>query len=212
MSQFLPDHQVAAVHRYTDKLISLIRDSSACQGRPVTCSAGCCACCSEPVYADKVEVAHALSGLAPGELDRVKERTAQWAVKTGQSGLLEQDLPNVHLWRALRAVCPFLENNRCMVYQNRPAACREHLAVGPPANCGSAELRTTQKFLRSDALEREIARYCVATFGRVNCDHVGVWLAHFLLDAELHSGSRRVLSRADIRRFVYARTVAAANP
>ena len=32
--------------------------------------------------------------------------------------------------------CPFLENERCTIYAQRPAVCREHLVTSPPPHCG----------------------------------------------------------------------------
>jgi len=38
---------------------------------------------------------------------------------------------------AMRIPCPFLENESCGIYEDRPLRCREFLVTSPPENCAS---------------------------------------------------------------------------
>ena len=49
----------------------------------------------------------------------------------------EQRELNLEYW-ALKIACPFLENESCSIYKDRPIACREYLVVTDPKHCAEA--------------------------------------------------------------------------
>ncbi|HRI70014.1 MAG TPA: YkgJ family cysteine cluster protein, partial [Polyangium sp.] len=60
----------------------------------------------------------------------------------GQRALMSSETDVVAAWNdvsgryyALRLDCPFLENDSCVIYDERPIACREYNAVTPPEMC-----------------------------------------------------------------------------
>jgi len=44
----------------------------------------------------------------------------------------------------LGLACPFLENESCSIYAQRPASCREYLVTSPAANCSAPNAENTQ--------------------------------------------------------------------
>jgi hypothetical protein len=47
----------------------------------------------------------------------------------------EELAPLNEAYYSLQIPCPFLEEDACSVYEERPSACRELLVTSPPANC-----------------------------------------------------------------------------
>jgi Fe-S-cluster containining protein len=41
----------------------------------------------------------------------------------------------IELYFHQQVACPFLENESCSIYDERPISCREYLVTSPPANC-----------------------------------------------------------------------------
>lgn len=134
--------------RQSDRLHSLAQ-----QGKPVTCGAGCWACCGQLVVVSPLE-AHALAESVAREPDlaaRIEARTAQWREQVKDEPDLDHRLQEFRAvqgypeseqgtlletsyWEA-GLLCPFLEEGRCSVYEHRPFACREHHVISPPELC-----------------------------------------------------------------------------
>jgi hypothetical protein len=64
---------------------------------------------------------------ASGLIDRMVGE--DWLAETGVSNQLALD----YLYR--RIPCPFLEDESCSIYPDRPLACREHMVTSPPIFC-----------------------------------------------------------------------------
>jgi hypothetical protein len=41
--------------------------------------------------------------------------------------------------------CPFLEDDACTIYENRPAVCREYLVTSAPEHCATLDLERTER-------------------------------------------------------------------
>lgn len=190
--------EILALHAFADAGLAAIKRQTAADGRPVVCAMGCSACCYEPVYAERREAEHALGRVTPQARARVKERTREWLAKVVPSGLLNDSLPNVFKWRALRAACPFLENNRCSVYQDRPCGCRLHCATGPKENCFDDALRPGQTYAYSPEVLARLSHYAAKVLGRFDQDNLGVWLAEILLRETVPSGSREEIDNRNL--------------
>lgn len=123
------------------------------EGRTRSCKTGCAACCrmlvplSPPEAYALMEFIHALPA---GQQERVVTRLAQtksvllshgiWErlVEIGESSqaLDDEALEPINQgYYALRIPCPFLEDEMCSIYDERPAACRELLVTSPPELC-----------------------------------------------------------------------------
>lgn len=94
----------------------------AASGREPGCSAGCCACCAQPIPVTPLEVAalrwYVREGMPP-------DRAA--VLRDGKDRMA----PNGNIF------CRFLLGGGCAAYPVRPVACRRYMALGKP--CGAAE-------------------------------------------------------------------------
>lgn len=129
-------------------------------GRKVSCKSGCSACCRQliPVsLAEAKSLSVALSRLPPAQAKAVRHRFERALEKLEAEGLIGP--PSEHGRTALIAsndgdaterwinvndryfglgiACPFLEKDRCSVYEDRPFVCREYLVTSPASLCAS---------------------------------------------------------------------------
>ncbi len=121
----------------------------AAQGKTVSCRKGCGHCCRQPVPIAPAE-ARALGRLVdamPAERrEKIRRRFAAVIRELEEAGIAE-DLRMRSFWEkghgrevglrylALRIDCPFLENEACTIYPDRPLACREYMVTTPAENC-----------------------------------------------------------------------------
>jgi Fe-S-cluster containining protein len=117
------------------------------QGARVSCRAGCAACCRHPVPVSESE-ARALKRLVDAmpqpRRTQVRERFAAAVRRLADNGLLERVRDTSPAGRLLAVAldylrlglpCPFLEDESCSIYPDRPVACREYLVTSPPEEC-----------------------------------------------------------------------------
>ncbi len=120
-------------------------------GKRVSCQKGCSACCrAQPVPVTPVE-AYALLRLVERmpepQRTEVSERFAERTERLTTAGLAEVFLnrdPDLTPERAreiatgyfrLGLVCPFLVDDACSIYENRPFVCRHYLVTSPATMC-----------------------------------------------------------------------------
>jgi len=132
-----------------EQLIQLGVDSVTEAGHTVSCRKGCGACCRQLVPISELEarrIRDVIDELPPERRELVLERFAEGRRRLAETGLLPllQDTSLVPHGEArsfgLRyfaqgVACPFLENETCSIYEERPIACREYLVTSPAANC-----------------------------------------------------------------------------
>ncbi|MBS0171737.1 MAG: YkgJ family cysteine cluster protein [Nitrospira sp.] len=120
-------------------------------GHTISCHKGCAACCRMlvPISAPEAfALAQSMERLEQAErnrllakLDLAQQQLARAGVLNQLSALAESSDPLSddkiepvnRAYYALRMPCPFLDNEVCSIYEDRPAACRE-LAVTSPSN------------------------------------------------------------------------------
>ena len=122
---------------------------SEASGKPVSCRAGCGACCRQlvPITQPEAHQLHALVSAMPEPLQiEIKRRFKRAASQLGEADMLEQ-LRNAELWSHVNPVefandyfhlgiaCPFLENESCSIHQVRPMTCRAFSVTSPAENC-----------------------------------------------------------------------------
>lgn len=147
----------------TAAISSAAAEYGAERGDHPTCSKGCGACCRQIVPISSVE-AHALAAYVdrqPGaRQSRLRKRFAAALSKLEEAGLLDASAPKGRagltlaaqpgepVWNQLAKkyfaqgiACPFLEDESCSAYADRPMVCREFLAVTPPDWCNEVSDR-----------------------------------------------------------------------
>jgi Fe-S-cluster containining protein len=123
------------------------------EGKTISCRAGCAACCRMlvPVSAPEAfALREHVRSLPPAQRQAVTDRIEASKQRLREAGLLEhleslgettrpigdEEMEPVNrAYYALRMPCPFLEAERCTIYEHRPSACRELLVTSPAELC-----------------------------------------------------------------------------
>jgi Fe-S-cluster containining protein len=119
------------------------------EGAKVSCQKGCGACCRQLVPISEVEASQLgvlVNDMPEPRRSEIRARFAAERLRLKRSGLLEKLLipdllrPEERTPFALDyffqgIVCPFLEEESCSIYPDRPIPCREYLVVSPAENC-----------------------------------------------------------------------------
>lgn len=122
-------------------------------GEHVSCAKGCSACCRrQPVPVTPPEayaLARLVDALPETRRDRVRAAFAAAVEQLQAAGLFdvyinrdpdltrEQALATVRRYMDLALACPFLEDDACGIYSERPFVCRQYLVTSPPALCAA---------------------------------------------------------------------------
>jgi Fe-S-cluster containining protein len=118
-------------------------------GEAISCRKGCGACCRQVVPVSQPEARHlrdVVARLPEPRRSQVRARFAAARHRLEQAGLLQRlrwpDGLNDDQRQTLAVdyfrqwiACPFLENESCSIYADRPLVCREYLVTTPAANC-----------------------------------------------------------------------------
>jgi Fe-S-cluster containining protein len=136
-------------HSMADSFVELALKDAASEGTKVPCKKGCGVCCRQLVPISEVE-AHQLRDLVNDmpepRRSEIRARFEAGRQRLERSGLIEKLLAPDRLKREDRTpfaldyfsqgiVCPFLEEEACSIYTDRPIPCREYLVVSPAENC-----------------------------------------------------------------------------
>lgn len=126
-------------------------------GKKVSCRAGCAACCRLPVPLTEIEIYHVaalVDSFPEPRRSEVRQRFQQSAQQLFDSGWYqrfefcrnEEELKALAFeYFEMGVVCPFLEDENCSVYNDRPIICREYLVSSPSELCWEP---------RNEAIER----------------------------------------------------------
>lgn len=121
--------------------------------KPVSCRAGCGACCRQHVpvtHAEARRISALVASLPPDRKPVVHARFAAAVDKLRETGFFDiltgAADPGPDFIRSLAfryfdlgIACPFLENESCSIYEDRPLRCREYLVTSPPSLCAAPE-------------------------------------------------------------------------
>lgn len=153
-------------------MLAISTEHAAREGKTISCTRGCTHCCRQLVPVAPLEakrLAEVLAALPKEDRGRILQRFADALQKLETAGLLSakpaqglralvsQEKDAVAAWNdvsrryyELRIDCPFLENNSCSIYEERPIACREYNAVTPPDLCEAfdAAIETIERPVR----------------------------------------------------------------
>ncbi|HEY0461518.1 MAG TPA: YkgJ family cysteine cluster protein [Pyrinomonadaceae bacterium] len=118
-------------------------------GKKISCQKGCAACCRQLIPLAEIEthhVAELVKSMPEPQRAEIKKRfKAAWQHFTEIGWVDRLDASGVasHEERQSIAVeyfhenvaCPFLEDEACLIHENRPLACREYLVTSPAEYC-----------------------------------------------------------------------------
>jgi Fe-S-cluster containining protein len=135
---------------FSDGLIGISSAIVEEQDKRVSCRAGCGACCRQLVPISEPEawaIAELVEAMPPERKAAVLGRFQQTLKQLEESGLLAPltDRTSLKSLEARRKIgvdyfglgtaCPFLENESCSIYDERPMSCREYLVTSPAEKC-----------------------------------------------------------------------------
>lgn len=115
----------------------------------VSCKKGCGACCRHLVAISEVEarrLGQVIDGMEEPRRSEIQARFAAARSQLADAGLLERvENPDTVTGEEYGSValsyfnqqiaCPFLEDESCSIYEERPITCREYLVTSPPEHC-----------------------------------------------------------------------------
>ena len=142
----------------THQVTEVALESARRAGRTVSCRAGCGACCRQLVAISFVEaqaLAEAVTAMPPDRQTVIRQRFAEAIHRLETAGLLDPNEPKgaralldtgttdaklavptvARCYFQLQIACPFLEEESCGIYQDRPLVCREYHVTSPAENC-----------------------------------------------------------------------------
>ncbi len=172
-------------------------------GSAVSCRRGCGACCRQVVPVSQAEARHlqaAVDALPEGRRSEIRERFAAARAKLESSGLAprlawpqqlsdaERQSLAIEYFR-LGIACPFLENEECSIYADRPLVCREYLVTTPAENCARPGFATVTRVGLAGRVSVAMGQLEPATEER------GVWWMPLILALEWCSGHTDVPPR-----------------
>lgn len=144
-----PEDVLDVFRSATDMVVHISERALNNAGKKISCRAGCGACCRQYVPISAMEARRLIEYVGRFPEPRKTEvlarfaRAAEAIRAAGLADLLarasEASLPEVeHATAAyfrLGIPCPFLENESCSIYEERPLICREYLVSTPPELC-----------------------------------------------------------------------------
>ncbi len=142
----------------THQVTTVALNSAIREGRTISCRAGCGACCRQLVAISFVEaqaLAEAVAAMPEERQAVIRSRFSEAIRRLEESGLLDPNEPkgaralldmggnNPNLavpsvarrYFQSQVACPFLEDESCGIYSDRPLVCREYHVTSPAESC-----------------------------------------------------------------------------
>lgn len=153
---------VPLLRRLGEEAQALEVERSRAAGAEISCRRGCAACCRMLVPVSAPEAFALLDAVERQPQERkvqIEEKLRAAQDRLADAGLLprlhavaestspttDEELdPLNREYYALRLACPFLEEESCSIYEDRPAACRELLVTTPAELCDDLVHRPVQ--------------------------------------------------------------------
>jgi Fe-S-cluster containining protein len=145
-----PVDLLPAFQGLADALVDAAIEAVRREGKPVSCRAGCGACCRQLVpisHTEALGLAAVVAGLSDDRRRQIVERFRGATAAIRARGLLDrlQAAPRqtdpdetgrlARDYFKAQVACPFLEDESCSIYPHRPLSCREYLVTTPAIHC-----------------------------------------------------------------------------
>lgn len=137
------------VQAIADTVVNQAVKEAEARGEKISCQKGCGACCRQLVPITEVEARRLrefIEELPEPRRSTIRARFTEARQRLHDAGLLDKLLQPEKLGEGeprtvgleyfrLGIACPFLEEESCSIYRDRPIACREYLVTSPAENC-----------------------------------------------------------------------------
>jgi len=195
LTQLLP-----ILQNLENAIVDKVSQEAAAAGRPISCRAGCGACCRQMVPLSIFEAESLTAWLAtlPEErMARLRERFHRALSALRDAGVIDSILDGRWVLDEERSTqmaidyfhagvpCPFLEEESCSIHPIRPLSCREYLVTSPPALCRDPSVHDVSGVL----LPLRLSRALFAFGQQIEQDRNG-WIPLVFLLAWAESGAR----------------------
>jgi Fe-S-cluster containining protein len=160
-------------HGLADAVTGMAEKAVEKQGQKITCKKGCGACCRSLVPISAAEarsLRELVEKLPEPRRSHVLARFAEAVGRLDQAGLLEKLRARERWTNSERKrietdyflhkiACPFLEDEACSIYAERPATCREFLVTSPAEKCALPTNDEVQVVKRPFSVMSALARF-----------------------------------------------------
>ena len=172
---------IPLVQTVADAVVNATIKSVEESGQRISCKKGCGACCRQLVPISEVEarqIQDLVNALPEPRRSEIRERFAEARRRVEQSGLLEKllrpeqwsddEVRSLGLSYFFQGIaCPFLEEESCSIYSDRPISCREYMVTSPAENCSQPSAETIDQVQLPFKIWPALARFDkVAPLGR----------------------------------------------
>jgi Fe-S-cluster containining protein len=146
-----PVDLLPVLHALNDTLIGAAVDKVEAAGQHISCRVGCAACCRQLIAISETEAFHLaelISAMPEDRKSRVTARFAEILQAFETRGILDRlrssapfasgELHRLAIaYFQMSLACPFLEDESCGIYPDRPSSCREYLVTSPAVECST---------------------------------------------------------------------------
>lgn len=144
-----PERLLPLFRSLDEAILEAASDALAKESLAISCRRGCAACCRKLVPVSAMEarwIVEVINELPEPTQRAVRSRFAAARRRLHEAGLLDKllhldELTDDECWAVgleyfrRWITCPFLEQEECRIYPERPLACREYAVTSPPENC-----------------------------------------------------------------------------
>lgn len=163
-----PVELLPVIQSFADGVARSVAEATEQTGTKISCKKGCGACCRQVVPLSELEVLQLrelVCAMPEPRQARLRRRFEEARKKLDEAGLWEvlrhPTTPNdqadqtetatTHVDTAFALEyfrqgipCPFLEEESCSIYEDRPVACRQYLVTSPAENCADPSPETVK--------------------------------------------------------------------
>jgi len=172
-----PQRLLPILQTLTDTIVNISVQECASNGRPLSCKAGCGACCKQLVPVSRSEarrLAEVVDAMPPQRREIVQRRFAEARQRLEAAGMLDrlsdsesigpdEMRPVAEEYFRVGIPCPFLEDGSCSIYPDRPLICREFIVSSDPIHCQDATGQNVERIEVPGKLGAAAARWDRAT-------------------------------------------------
>lgn len=194
LTQLLP-----VIQSLENAIVGRATEQCADAGFPVSCKAGCGACCRQMVPVsifEAQELGHWIRSLPLDQQKMLEGRFHQTLLALRDTGIIERLVQED--WFAdseaaekmaidyfhLGVPCPFLQDESCSIHPRRPLICREYLVTSPPEYCADPTIHK----VAGVQLKLKLSRALFRMGGELENDRRG-WIPLVFLFAWMKSGA-----------------------
>jgi Fe-S-cluster containining protein len=194
----------------SDRIVDETCKAVEAAGASISCRKGCGACCRTLVAVSGIEarrIRALVNGLPEPRRAEIRARFAAAEQRLAEAGLLDrlrhpeamtgQEYEDIMVpYFRLGIPCPFLEDESCSIYAERPVTCREFLVTSPAEHCAAVDSKDVVRVRLPLRVFNAVARWNVPAADHVRERWVPLTLA--LQWAEDHAEEPPLRSGTDL--------------